>query len=93
MQPEAFTLEGETVALADLLDQPQTCPPRTCVTCWLLETLPAEGENGSEALRAALARRDITHQAIATELEKVGHKVAAQTIGRHRAGRCQDVTR
>lgn len=81
------------MALADLLDQPQTRPARTCYTCWLLETLPAEGNDSATALRAALARPDITHQAIATELERIGHKVAAQTIGRHRAGRCQDVTR
>lgn len=82
------------MALADLLEQPQTCPPRMCVTCWLLETLPVEGENGSAKLRAALARRDITHQAISTELLKeLDIRIAAQTIGRHRAGRCQDVTR
>lgn len=81
------------MALADLLNQPITRPAGSCYMCWLLDTLPAEGEDGAIALRAALDRKDITHQAIASELEGIGHRVASQTIGRHRAGRCQDVTR
>ena len=75
------------MALADLTGK-RSAPPKKCTVCWLLETLPTEGENGSDALRDALNNPSVRSIDIARELRDAGYELSDSPVSRHRNGGC-----
>jgi len=56
-----------------------------CHVAFALRVLP---EGPADALRRALANDTVQHAEISRALRDYGLRIAANTIGRHRGGRC-----
>lgn len=67
------------------LDNFGTLQGPRCTVCNLLRTLPPAD---AEALTAVLAGDDVPYAKLSRALASNGHRIAAGTLSRHKAGEC-----